>query len=470
MKPLVRNAKHEDSSMVLAWRNHEVARKYSKSKTAITEEDHENWFKSRLELLDSQPFWIFTHESNEVGYVRFNKSTEYLNSLEISICLNPKFYGKGYGQSILNQSLSLIFAKFPLARLIASYNHQNIASEKIFKSAAFKEVTRDENFTTIAKVNENVRFVMRADASLEIGTGHTQRSIGIIEELISLNYKAIFIGKISEISWVNKRIRSVGFYQILENEEDFVSNNQTDILILDSYTVHATSPFINQEKWKFVITIIDGSTPEYLADLQIHPGVSEFLNRAEGSKLLTGPRFIPFRKSIKKLMDNLNTATLNVTVVGGGVDAVGFVEEMSRIVSEIPGDFKVSFFSDFPDKIAKDSRFKIFPIGDDLDEVGNKSELVFLPSGSTSLEFLARGCAVGIACIYDNQKQYYQSLPEMGVAAQIGKYEGGKWDLKVDEIKNLLSSLELRNELSNRSNQIFDLQGAKRIVNEILSI
>ena len=106
--------------MVLSWRNHEAAREFSKSKIAINEIQHENWFKSRLKLLDSQPFWIFTYESDEIGYVRFDKSNEYENSLEISICVNPDFYTKGHGQSILDQSLSLIFTKFPLVRLIAT--------------------------------------------------------------------------------------------------------------------------------------------------------------------------------------------------------------------------------------------------------------------------------------------------------------------------------------------------------------
>lgn len=456
--------------MVLSWRNHEAAREFSKSKIAINEIQHENWFKSRLKLLDSQPFWIFTYEGDEIGYVRFDKSNEYENSLEISICVNPDFYTKGHGQSILDQSISLIFTKFPLVRLIATYNNQNNASEKIFQRANFKEIAINQNFITTAKINENIRFIMRADASPVTGTGHTQRSLGVIEELIFLNYKVIFIGKIGEIPWVDKRIRSLGFFQIFENEENFISNKQTDILILDSYTIPTTSPFIDKEKWKFIITIIDESTPEYIADLRIHPGVSENLNYPMGPKLLTGPRYIPFRKSIKKLTQNSSSATLNVTVVGGGVDNFEFVEEMSVVLSKIPGDFVVSFFSNFPDKLMKDLRFNVFPIGDDLDEVGNKSDLVFLPSSTTSLEFLARGCAIGITCIYENQKQYYQSLYDLGVAVQIGEYENGNWNLRVGEIKKLLVSHELRKELSKKSNAIFDLQGASRIVNEILSL
>ena len=470
MKLLARNAKLEDSSIVLSWRNHDAARKYSKSTLVINEKEHESWFKRRLELLDSQPFWIFSHEDQDVGYVRFDKSNKNLNSLEISICVNPNFYSKGFGQSILDQSISLIFTRFPLARLIASYNNLNTASEKIFQKANFKKIEFDQNFATVVKINENIRFVMRADASTIMGTGHTQRSLGVIEELISLNYKTIFIGRISEIPWVHQKIKSVGFSQIFENEDEFISNNQNDILILDSYTVSPSSPFIDKRYWKFVVTIIDSSTPQYLADLKIHPGVSEILNPDKSSRLLYGPKYIPFRKSIKKWMRASDDTTLNVTVVGGGVDSVGFVEEMSRILNQIPGDFVVSFFSNFPDKVTKNFRFNVFPLGDDLDKVGNKSDLVLLPSGSTSLEFLARGCAVGIACIYENQKQYYRALSDLEVVVQIGEYEDGKWNLNIDEIKKLLSSPELRNELSKKSNEVFDLEGAKRIVSEILSL
>ena len=465
----VRSATLADSELILAWRNHERSRKHSTNNQVIDMAEHEKWYQNRIKQIEDQSFWIFANESSKLGYVRFDRSIDSRNTFEISICINPDFQNQGYGKEVLARSILLHFEKHPTSKIIARISRNNYYSLTLFKKANFIEKISLDDFFVLELVNKNLRFVFRADASKKIGTGHTQRSLGLIQELKDLGYEVIFVGDTSEISWVTLQLESLGFSKVLLKEKDFISNPKTDILILDTYTVPTNSEFINKLNWLLVVVIHDLNTPEYNADVIIHPGVSENIVVKKNVKLFSGPKYVLLRKSIKRLQAESKSSNLIVTVVGGGVDKIGFASEMSKQLKLIPGVFTVNFFTADASSIQSDLRFQTFEFSDKLDEIGNKSDLVFCTSSSTSLEFIARGCAVGIVCGSFNQQQYYKILPKIGVAEAVGVYQDDRWVLDSEIIQNLISSKSLRDRLSKKSLELIDLDGAKRVINEIMT-
>ena len=88
-----------------------------------------------------------------------------------------------------------------------------------------------------------MRYVLRADASESIGSGHVMRSSAIAEELIARGENVVFVGQISDLPWVEERIASLGFTQIHNNPGDFNSNPNSDVLLLDSYEISASDDF-----------------------------------------------------------------------------------------------------------------------------------------------------------------------------------------------------------------------------------
>lgn len=464
-----RSATLADSGLILEWRNHESSRRNSKNDRIIEGAEHENWFQNRIKQNENQPFWIFDNGISQLGYVRFDQSIESQNIFEISICINPEFQNQGYGKQVLEKSILLQFEKHPLSKIIARVSRNNISSLSLFDKANFIEKNILDDFLVFELVNKNIRFVFRADASTQIGTGHTQRSLGLIQELIGLGYKVIFVGDTSEISWITNMFRSLGFSNIFSNECDFTSNPKADVLILDSYTIPTNSDFINKSNWLLVVVIHDLLTPQYDAHLVIHPGVSENIVLKKGLKLLSGPKFVLLRKSIKPLPVVSTFSHLVVTVVGGGVDKLGFSREMSKLLKHIQGEFKANFFTADTANIEKDLRFQAFEFGSELDEIGNESNLVFCTSSSTALEFIARGCAVGIVCAYSNQEQYYKVLPKLGVAEAVGEYKYNRWILDSKIIQNLILSKSLRSQLAKKSVDFIDFEGTKRVIDEIMN-
>ena len=99
------------------------------------------------------------------------------------------------------------------------------------------------------------------------------RSSAIAEELIARGETVVFVGRISDLTWVEERIAQLGFSNIYSNPQDFTPNSNFDVLVLDSYEIAVDDEFINLQNWVHVVTIVDELTPSYSCTLRIHPGL-----------------------------------------------------------------------------------------------------------------------------------------------------------------------------------------------------
>lgn len=311
-----------------------------------------------------------------------------------------------------------------------------------------------------------MRIILRADASSSIGTGHVMRSLAILEEFRARKLELVFIGKIQDADWLTSKIRDFGFREILESENEFTSKPKSDILILDSYTIPVDNPFFTNHDWKKIVILCDELTPKYQADLYIHPGLEANWFKSPNRRILFGPDYIPLRKMISK--NKKLDPTLKVVIVGGGTDPANFVENVAEILSRSSADFEATCFTPNESRVRLDARFTRLSVGEDLDFYANNADLAFTTASTTGLEFIAREIACGVACAVDNQKQYYKVLVDNEVAYPIGTFEGSNWKLDEPAIIRLLESRELRNTLIDRCNNFIDLNGATRIVDEIL--
>lgn len=313
-----------------------------------------------------------------------------------------------------------------------------------------------------------MRYVLRADASQSIGSGHVMRSTAIAEELIARGKEVIFIGEVNQVPWLENYINGIGFSKTYSSYNGFVSKSSSDVLILDSYVIPINDGFIQPENWKSVVVMADEVTPLYKADLVISPGLSTNLGVRAGAKLLAGPRYIPFRSSIQKKIENTDrNSILKILVVGGGTDTFNFVEAVCQVLSLISENFHAHVFSGNTQLGLLDSRLTVNPIGADLDLYAGSADLVFTTASTTSLEFIAREVAVGIGCATDNQRSYYESLTSYGVAVPIGQFLLGQWRINPKLLRDLITSADLRDSLINKGVGLIDLQGVQRIVDEI---
>ena len=74
----VRPALLSDSNQLLEWRNHELVRRFSKNSNLISERDHEDWIKRRLDPENStNHIFIFQEDLTAVGVTRIELIEEF---------------------------------------------------------------------------------------------------------------------------------------------------------------------------------------------------------------------------------------------------------------------------------------------------------------------------------------------------------------------------------------------------------
>ena len=311
-----------------------------------------------------------------------------------------------------------------------------------------------------------MRIVFRADASPQIGTGHVMRSSVLAEEAISRGHDCVFVGSIINLDWVTARVSTLGFSALHQSEEEFGNNHSNDLLVIDSYTISPQSEFIRPGNWSFILSIRDDISPKYTSDVELRPSLEQTPNLYSKPKILSGPNFLLIRSCISKSsfyrQDNIH---LRVLIVGGGADSFGFTRAISEILLELDQNIEIHYFSNSQIASPRVSGFVFHSLGPELDVWADKVDLVFTTASTSSFEFIAREVPTGVACAVDNQKENYEQLGRLGVAAQIGTMDfKGEWKLDLLEIKNLVENSSRRAKLRLTTEGLIDLKGASRVV------
>ena len=317
-----------------------------------------------------------------------------------------------------------------------------------------------------------MRFIFRADASKEIGSGHVMRSSVLAEEAISQGFECIFVGEILDLDWVSLRISKLGFSQVYSSQEMFNAKAESDVLILDSYSIPISDPFIQKKSWKMLMTISDEITPRYESDIELRPGLAKEILSQEAPLVLSGPDYILIRKGIaKSTREKMGGGVLRVLVVGGGSDPFGFVAAIAELLASVETDMEVHLFTNQAILIDTETHFIEHEIGSELDLIANSVDLVLTTASTSALEFIAREIPTGVACAVENQKETYEQIGRLGFGSQIGvRNSRGDWEFDKKEIVELLDDRSKRDSLVLATQMLIDLKGAKRVFDTLVTL
>jgi spore coat polysaccharide biosynthesis predicted glycosyltransferase SpsG len=323
------------------------------------------------------------------------------------------------------------------------------------------------------------RYVFRADASDQMGSGHVMRVYSIIEKMLEENLDVILVGNIVGLPWLTELLdQMIGKIKLIE-KENFVFNPMQDVLIIDSYTIKPNDDFLKKENWFKIVALVEIGTPKYLADLYIHCGTNKQIGLEFGisdNRLKSGLNYIPIRKSLKEIRFRLNEVNaldqIKILVVGGGTDPLGFVPKVARELIKLDEQFQAILFSNARNLLHMlDSRFIQRNIGSDLEKYLIDSDLVLTLSGTSSWEFLSCGFPLGIALGFDNQRDNFKFQTHNKIAIGIGNFSlVGGFNFNFENIRRLVKDRELRQELSQTALTKVDGFGVARILDEILKL
>jgi RimJ/RimL family protein N-acetyltransferase len=133
----LRQISEEDCKLIWTWANDPEVRAVSFSSEAIPYEDHVTWFESKLN--DPSCYFYIAEDTNHepVGQVRYDREG---TEATISISLDKKFRGKGYGPSLLRLASQRFFEVCDAEVIHAYIKEGNEASIGAFKKAGFNPI------------------------------------------------------------------------------------------------------------------------------------------------------------------------------------------------------------------------------------------------------------------------------------------------------------------------------------------
>ena len=286
------------------------------------------------------------------------------------------------------------------------------------------------------------------------------RSSVIAEELISRGFDVVFIGNTAEIPWLNKYVEKLGFREVLTSSDIFVSNPNSDVLILDSYEIDPSTAFIQSVNWSSIIVLVDDQTPSFFGNLYIHPGSGtswQLPASSQKTEFLSGVKYLMIRKSVRELrskMKHVGSFKPQILISGGGSDPYNFSEEIYKILRSTEFDFDAKILApEFPIE-NNEKRFEFLKMGSDFESVLAETDLAFTTAGTSSWEFLYLGLITGVACAIPNQEANYKVQVNSECAIGVGNRDSlGNWKLDPKVILEMVFASNKNRHLTNLQNQ-----------------
>lgn len=136
----------EDADVLLAWRNDEQTRRWSRQHELVSRDEHLQWLQRRLADPRSlqwvaEGIVIPERVAVPVGIVRYELDLRREQG-EVSITVAPQSRGKGVAGRLLAQSEPLLRTAVPdLALLVAHVHSAHEASLRLFEGAGYRRVT-----------------------------------------------------------------------------------------------------------------------------------------------------------------------------------------------------------------------------------------------------------------------------------------------------------------------------------------
>lgn len=139
---VIRKCRAEDSLDLLSWRNDKSTRAMSLNSELVALGEHQSWFDGKLA---DEHCVLFIGEVNcsKIGMVRFDVDKK-MSVADVSINLNPEYRGRKMAEPLLRSCIDE-FRELHTCEIHATVRCENVASNKVFQSVGFVEVSSDND-------------------------------------------------------------------------------------------------------------------------------------------------------------------------------------------------------------------------------------------------------------------------------------------------------------------------------------
>lgn len=326
-----------------------------------------------------------------------------------------------------------------------------------------------------------MHLVFRCDSSNVIGSGHIMRCFALAEQARKRKIESTFFSKnfpghaLRNLNENGYKVELLDPNLTWEQDAKFISdrlksNNENYVVIVDNYSLDARWENRLRTFGK-VVVIDDLADRKHACDLLIDNSFSsEPAKRYENlvspeTKLLLGPKYSFLRDEIIEQRKKSTIKIENqVLVFFGGADhtsqTLRFVQQLNSIdlgtldikVVVAPTNIEFKSLKNF-----KPKNFEILLDPKNFGELLSQSELYYGSGGTVTWERLYLGTPGIVVSIADNQVHLSKQLAQAGYQIYLGVAEKNSVQQAIDQVKKILSDLELRKNISEKGRSLVDV-------------
>lgn len=336
-------------------------------------------------------------------------------------------------------------------------------------------------------------LLIRADASVAIGTGHVMRCLALAQAWQDTGGSVVFTMREStpsirsrlsaESVQVEEISSAVGTEKDAGDTVALAQRLGAKWIAVDGYQFDGDyQRALKAARFKLLFLDDYGHAGQYFADVVLNQNLSvtaEFYEqRATHTRFLLGPRYSLLRREFSgwtKWQRRIEPIARRMLVLMGGSDPENVTGRVIQALQLEGFDLEVTVVAGGSNphvsnlrEYSSRSRGRIRVISDaaNVPELMAEAELAVSAAGSTSWELCCLGLPSLLIDVAPNQTAVAKALEREGCAVHLGSAKVSV-DRIAAEVRRLCASQELRHNLSTRSRQLVDGNGARRIVSEL---
>lgn len=334
-------------------------------------------------------------------------------------------------------------------------------------------------------------LIIRADASITIGTGHVMRCLSLAQAWQDSGGRPIFVTT-TESPALEERLRSEGIHPFVISAKPGTTDDaiQTahlakkvgaDWVILDGYYFDSSYQYKVKGAGHRLMVIDDMAyLSHYYADIVLNQNMHAMslkYSYEPYTKLLLGTRYVLLRKEFLKWqrwIRRIPAIASKVLVTLGGGDSENVTMKVIQAFKEVNVDgievtIVIGPTNPHLETIKKELShvsfaYRLLPSVRDMAELMAWADLAVSAGGSTCWEMAFMGLPSLLLILADNQRPIAQRLHSARIATNLGWHQDVSTIEIVENIDRLAKATEIRTDMVREGQNLVDGDGTARLL------
>lgn len=332
-------------------------------------------------------------------------------------------------------------------------------------------------------------LLVRADASVQMGTGHVMRCLALAQAWQDAGGEAVFaMGEASAA--IAERLRAermqVAPVQTLPGSEqdamrvgELASHYRPEWVVVDGYQFRPEYHAAIRRRGCRVLVVDDGGScgpggADMVLNQNLHAQEGMYRNLEGGAELLLGPKFAMLRREFngwREWRREIARVGRKILITMGGSDPDNCSAQVCEALLDrnVEGmEIRIAVGSSNPHLawlrgIADGSKGAVrLEQNGDMPELMGWADAAVSSAGSTCWELCMMGLPSVVLVVAENQEPVAREMGRMGIAMDASS--GAVRERLGESVRELLLARAMREEMSQRGRELVDGRGAERVV------